>query len=303
MKYRHPINIYAAWRKDEEKLVLSSSGGFAASLSEKWVNEGGVVYGAAFVPPFSVRHIRCTTLEEVSKLRGSKYVQSDMTGIYSLIEKDIEQSKSILFFGTPCQVAGVVNRFNDKIFTVDLICHGTPSFKIFESSIPFEIKSLKIDNIQFRKNTEYRFSILYNNTEVWSRPLKHDLYLKGFFTGLFFRECCYHCHYARAERISDITIGDFWGINKNAVNCKAENGVSLVMANTTIGKQQVQSLADDIVIVHRTLDEAIINNTQLVRPKKKTFRSILFHSLYPYLGFKWATIFSIPDIVIRNLLR
>lgn len=304
--FRKPIATYAAWRIDEKARALSSSGGIASVISETWVKNGGVVYGASFVKPFGIKHVRCSTIEELKMLRGSKYVQSSMTGVIKLISEDLNNGLMVLFIGTPCQVAGIVKRFSQyasRLYTIDIICHGTPSQYILLESLPANALNIDFDNVEFRENNNFKLSFKSGESVVWSRPLSHDFYMKGFFKAIFYRECCYKCNYARKERVSDMTLGDFWGVDLKAVNTTMDKGISLVLSNTSKGSYLLNMVNDQVVTVPRTLEEAISGNKQLSHPMAKTWRHLVFKSLYPKIGFKWAAIFAMPDIVLKNLFK
>ena len=300
MIFNRPIQTLAAWRKDEQERANSSSGGIAAVITEHWIKNGGVVYGAAFVAPFSIMHVRCTTQEEAKKLRGSKYVQSSMVGVVKSIEKDLSLNLAVLFFGTPCQVSIIKKRFGDAVVVIDLICHGTPSIETLKESIPNDIKKKEFDNICFRYNGNYGITLLKQDEVIWNKDL--SLYIKGFYSSLFNRECCYSCRYAKTERLGDITLGDFWGIDETAVNTNIAEGISLVLLNTLKGKELLDNINNDIYIVERTLSEAVAGNAPLRGHCSKSLRAKIYTALYPKLGFKWATILSIPDVVIKNIL-
>lgn len=155
MEFRTPLATWAAWRKDEMARAKSSSGGMAAAISEAWIRKGGIVYGAAFLRPFDFQHIRCTTEEELIRLRGSKYVQSSIAGIHKQIEADLKERHEVLFIGTPCQVAAIRNRFKEydvRLHTIDIICHGTPKVETLKVSIPQVALQMDYDNVEFREN-------------------------------------------------------------------------------------------------------------------------------------------------------
>ena len=306
MDWNNPIETWAAWRKDKAARAMSASGGLAAVISEQWINEGGVVYGAAFVKPFEFRHIRCSSIEELQRLKGSKYVQSSINGIHEKIEEDLKNGRKVLFTGTPCQVAGICTRFKQyksQLYCIDIICHGTPTVQTLRDSISPTVFELEFDRVEFRKNNQFQFVLKKNDEAVWSRALTHDLYLKGFFKAIFYRDCCYKCSFARVERISDLTLGDFWGIDQNAVSTSAEEGISLVLVNTEKGKELLDSVKDQIEKVKRPLQEAVSGNQQLQHPMPLTWRHKVFKRLYPKIGFKWAAISAMPDIVLKNLLK
>lgn len=306
IEYKHPIGVYAAWRLNETERAKSSSGGIASVISEKWIENGGVVYGASFVKPFGFQHIRCTKKEHLDKIRGSKYVFSSIKMVLSLIEEDLNNDKKVLFIGTPCQVAGIESRFskyNEQLVCIDLLCHETPNENILKDSIDEEIIINGIDNVIFRNQGKYEFSIIRNNQIVYKRQLKKDLYMKGFFKGVFNRDCCYKCAFSKPYRISDLTLGDFWGVDLSAIGTIMEKGVSMLLVNTAKGFDVLNLVKDEIVMKKRPYEEATSSNKPLNEPVKQSWRYDVFKMLYPKFGFKWAAIFAMPDIVLKNLLK
>lgn len=306
MDLHTPIETWAAWRRDKAARALSASGGLAAVLSEQWIAEGGVVYGAAFVKPFDFHHIRCSSIEDLQRIRGSKYVQSSMNGIHEKIEEDLKRERKVLFTGTPCQVAGICTRFKQyksQLYCIDIICHGTPTVQTLRDSISPTVFELEFDRVEFRKNNQYQLSFKNRGMTVWERPLSRDLYLKGFLKGFLSRDCCYKCSFARVERISDLTLGDFWGIDLSVVSTSAEEGISLALVNTEKGKELLDSVKDQIEKVKRPLQEAVSGNQPLQHPMPLTWRHRMFKRLYPKIGFKWAAILAMPDIVLKNILK
>lgn len=306
IEYKHPIGVYAAWRLNETERAKSSSGGIASVISEKWIENGGVVYGASFVKPFGFQHIRCTKKEHLDKIRGSKYVFSSIKMVLSLIEEDLNNDKKVLFIGTPCQVAGIESRFskyNEQLVCIDLLCHGTPNENILKDSIDEEIIINGIDNVIFRNQGKYEFSIIRNNQIVYKRQLKKDLYMKGFFKGVFNRDCCYKCAFSKPYRISDLTLGDFWGVDLSAIGTIMEKGVSMLLVNTAKGFDVLNLVKDEIVMKKRPYEEATSSNKPLNEPVKQSWRYDVFKMLYPKFGFKWAAIFAMPNIVLKNLLK
>lgn len=298
------LHTWAVWRDDEELRSQSSSGGMASAISEYIISEGGIVYGCAFVPDFSFKHIRCSTIDDLQKLKGSKYVQSDIHEVYKSITNDLKSGLKVLFIGTPCQVSGIKMFFNKaqgNLFTIDLICHGVPSVKMLKESLPPKILHKNFGNISFRFNTKYHFSIKNDSSEtIYERPLNKDLFLKSFFTALTYRESCHNCKFARGERISDVTLGDFWGLDVDVVK-DVEKGVSLCFANTEKGYKLISEVTG-ITKIERPLSEAISGNKQLQKPMKANIRSKIFEFLYSKIGFKWSVILSIPEIIIKNKL-
>lgn len=298
------IKVLASWDKDNESREKSSSGGLATSLSRKVIEKGGVVYGCAFVQPFSFEHIRCSTIEDVERLRGSKYVQSDTSKCWSALRQDVKQGLRVLFIGTPCQVAAARRAVNDadNFLTIDLICHGVPSLKILKDSLPKKLFVLSFDKVEFRDSTNFHFSAKRGNSVVYDRILSKDWYLKGFFTALYYRDSCYFCKYANEKRCGDITLGDFWGVDKKQIDTDIEKGLSLVMINTNKGELLVDDIKDEIFVVERPVEEAIAGNKQLSKPVLRRWGTRVFSALYPYCGFKLSLFAAIPAVVLKNIL-
>lgn len=303
--FLQPLSVWATWRKDENKRIESSSGGLASVLSEVIIKTNGTVYGCAFAPLFTFKHIRCTSLEQLQLLKGSKYVQSDMRGVYTEIAQDLKVNKQVLFIGTPCQVAGVKHFFENKdenLYTIDLICHGVPSVNMLKESLPNTIWKHDFDKVVFRACTKYHFSAKSGISTVFDRPLHKDLFLKGFFTALYYRNSCYQCKYAQSKRIGDLTLGDFWGVDKEVVKTDLEKGISLCMVNTQKGQRLFDFINKYIEKVERPIKEAFAGNKQLNHPMPHSLRAKYFSILYPIIGFKWAVCLSIPEIIIKNLI-
>lgn len=299
-----PLKVLASWEKDESSREKSSSGGLATVLSRKVIEEGGVVYGCAFVQPFGFEHIRCNTIEDLERLRGSKYVQSDTSKCWKSLRKDIKEGHKVLFIGTPCQVAAArkATKYAENLLTADLICHGVPSVKILKDSLPKNVLSKTFDNVSFRASTNYHFSMKSDNVVLYDRKLSEDWYLKGFFTALYNRSSCYSCKYASVKRNGDITLGDFWGVDETLIDTDKEKGLSLVMINTKEGNKLIDSVKDKVNSVERPFDEAVAGNKPLSNPIPRKWSARIFSTLYPHCGFKLSLFASMPLIVIKNLL-
>ena len=303
-EYHTHTMTYACYVNDKNERLMSSSGGIATVLATYFIKRKGVVYGCAFVPPMQVKHIRCTTLDDIQKLRGSKYVQSDVSEILPCLENDLRQGKEVLFIGTPCQIAGVISNFGQfkNLTTVDLVCHGVPSMQFLCDTLPKKIcKGLK-DEIGFRINTNFHLFLRRNGSIIYERALSKDLFFKGFFTGILFRPSCFTCLYATPKRVSDITIGDFWGLKSNKI-LDINNGVSLTLVNTEKGTEIFECVKDKLVYEQHSLDEAIKDNAQLSSPFRRSYREVLFKKLYPKVGYLAAIWSIMPDRLIGTRMK
>lgn len=300
IKLNTPLFVYAATGKDYKIIENSSSGGIATILSQEFISSGGIVYGCASKKNFIFKHIRCENLEELESLKGSKYVQSDISEVYSLINEDLKCNKKVLFIGTPCQVAAIKTYFKNNIllYTVDLICHGVPSIQILKDSIPNNFKT-DVHSISFRDKKIYQIKLYQNSKIIYTRPLNKDLYLKGFFTSIFNRESCFSCKYATSNRVSDITLGDFWGLEKKFFY---KGGGSLCIINTINGESLYCKINDKIYSSLESIEKAQKGNEPLNKPPHKTLKVKIFQTLYPIFGFKLSVFFAIPQIVIKNFI-
>ncbi len=197
----HYKKTYVCWNKNEKDRILSSSGGVFSVLSRLILQKKGVVYGAAFSEDFfSVNHIRVDRVDDLYKIMGSKYIQSEIHGAYSKIEKDLIAKKMVLFSGTPCQVAAIKNAFckyRDQMILVSVICHGVPSKRIWERyliGIQKEYNHERISELGFRDKGKSwdRFSLKIKFEKgVYCNEFSNDLYMRAYLENLFLRPSCY----------------------------------------------------------------------------------------------------------------
>jgi len=245
--------VYAGVLKEKEILIKSTSGGAFMAFALMIINLKGIVYGCAFTDDFEVEHIRVDNLHDLKKLQGSKYVQSNTKNTFNQVENDLKSGKFVLYSGTPCQIAGLysfLGKDYTNLCTIDLVCHGVPSPMMFKKYIEWKEDSLggKITSYSFRyKENGYggRYLVrVEGNKRVKKFPIMLDPYGDAFLAGKTFRESCYKCKYANINRIADITIGDFWGIENVKTNIDIKSGVSLIIVNSEQGKK-IFDLAKD----------------------------------------------------------
>jgi coenzyme F420-reducing hydrogenase beta subunit len=308
VKSNKPIKAYAMWNLDNKKRSESTSGGVASIFSEYILENGGTVYGAAFEGNCIIKHIRITTLDLLYKLKGSKYVHSYIQDCYKMVKKDLNSGKKVLFTGTPCQIAGL-NSFlrldYDNLYTVDIVCHGVPSQKILQDEIKLDIKNLDVDNISFRDSMGFNLKLYKNNNILFNSNQADSLYYRGFMESLFYRENCYNCPYANENRVSDITIGDFWGIGKKiSFTGDTDKGISLVMPITKKGVDLIDKCKENMHIEERPLDEAIDGNSQLRVPSIRHKNNQKFRDYYVKNGYYKACYQSLKhEIIIYKIKK
>lgn len=252
---------YFAQSKDINILTNSTSGGIASSLASTFINNGGIVYGAAFSSDMKVEHVRCDSLKDCNRIKGSKYVQSDLSKIYSQIKEDIQMDRSVLFIGTPCQCAAMKSLFkSNKLFCCDFICNGVGSPLIFKEHIKYLEKSYNciIKDYVFRPKVENylepyeRFIDTNNNLYKIKGPWKKwgSLYYQG----LILREKCYKCSYSLTTRISDITLSDIPVDKMNSLlhsfphNIK-KYGASFMSVNSDKGQRLINLIDGHVTLI------------------------------------------------------
>lgn len=280
--------VYAAWSKNDKYKSISSSGAIAPVFYEEIIASGGVVFGAVWKNG-RVQIESTSVIEGVRDFCGSKYVESDISQTFINIETAIKENREILFVGLPCQVAAVKRIFkSDKLYTIDLICHGTPPseylFKYLES-----LGVEKNKNISFRGKDDFVLNVYNNAGEiVYSKGQYVDPYFKAFLDATIYKNCCYSCKYANPKRVSDITIGDFWGINEDTLINKPDGKISLLMVNTERGAELFDRVNDGIVGELRSLEEAVRYNRQLSCPSERNKERMKFEKNYKKGGFLFA---------------
>lgn len=279
---RKPLAVYAAKNRNEEVRRQSSSGGVFTALAEEILNESGVVFGVRFDKNWEVVHDYTETVEGLSAFRGSKYVQSQIGDNFKKAERFLKMGRKVLFSGTPCQIAGL-RRFLKKeygnLLTVDFICHGVPSPGVWREYLKEETarqcggknsvlshpiinsRDALIESISFRdkrlgwKKCSFALTLSVpdghgaKNAVLLSEPLNKNIFLRGFLSDLYLRPSCYVCPAKSFKSGSDITIGDFWGVQYVMPEIDDDKGVSVVMVNTSDGENYLRMTGLDIRVI------------------------------------------------------
>lgn len=268
---------YAFKRKNDAKRMESQSGGAFAAMAEKVVQQGGVVYGVALDEAGKAVYERIDNEQDLIRLKGSKYVQADLKDAYLNIKEDLK-AKKVLFSGTPCYVAGLKKFLgNDnagKLLTVDLICHGVPSPAVYKKHLTHlsEGCGKKIADFNFRDKTQTGWhGHMETYTDAEGAKIADNVYANIFYTDACLRESCYSCQYANTERVSDITIGDFWGVEKVFPDMDDNKGLSLVLVNSSKGRKFWNELIKegDVKIRETKTSKCLQRNLQIPTPRSK----------------------------------
>lgn len=250
---------YAAYSKDTQMRLESSSGGIVTEIAKVILNRGGIVAGAVYTKDFSVEHICVSTEDKLNTLRGAKYAQSNLNNIFQNIKKALQDKKEVLFIGTPCQVAGLKAFLQVPyytLYTIDFVCHGVPSPMAWKSYVGFrsgrDNDGEYPEKINLRSKhtgwSRYQYSNLYeySNGKKYSEKSGNNLFMKLFVGNYINRECCNNCCFKGIERFSDFTVGDFWGIWDILPEFDDNQGTSVVAVHTEEAKKIFYEISEKI---------------------------------------------------------
>lgn len=247
--------VYACYNKNEDIRRQSSSGGVFTLIAEYILKNDGIVIGAMFNKNFGVYHNYIEKVEDLPKLRTSKYIQSVIGETYRQAEQFLKDGKKVLFTGTPCQVEGLrtfLGKEYENLYTQDIICHGVPSPKVWKKYLEFVNKKMgdKPVSVTFRNKDkgwrDYSLNIQYKNKK-YNKTHLDDEYMRAFIKKLSLRDSCYKCAFKKENRLSDITLADFWGISNVMPEMNDNKGTSLVIVNTKKGKKLYNSIEKEII--------------------------------------------------------
>ncbi|WP_455773038.1 Coenzyme F420 hydrogenase/dehydrogenase, beta subunit C-terminal domain [Porphyromonas asaccharolytica] len=253
-----PQAVYAACATDEELRRESSSGGLFTLLAEDTLRRGGVVFGARFDDTWSVCHDYTETIEGLAPFRGSKYLQSRIGDSYQQAEQFLKEGRSVLFTGTPCQVKGLVNylgRAYDNLTAVDVVCHGVPSPMVWQRYLAtLRAEQGEIEGISFRDKSlsgwrRYNF-VAQMATHSGGGGVRQfygdNIYMRGFLHDLYLRPSCYACMAKGGRSHSDLTLGDYWGVERTCPDLDRaldeDKGTSVVMIHSERGRSLLEGL-------------------------------------------------------------
>lgn len=283
------ISVLAAKHRDESIRMNSRSGGIFTALSDYFLDNDGIVYGASIEKNFAVKHIRANSKEIRDKMRGSKYVQSSLGDSFQKVKKDLLDDRQVLFTGTSCQIAGLrsfLGKDYKNLVCVDIICHGVPSQKILSDYVQWmnERRKSKVVKVDFRNKKkfgwrEHKETLCFaDGTEVDS-----NIYAQLFYGLNIIRPACYECRYKSIEHPGDITIGDFWGIEEIDWEFDDDKGVSLVFINTEKGQNTFNLITENLSYIETGIRECMMQKP-LVEPYKEPVSRTKFWRIYRKKG-------------------
>lgn len=268
-----PLTTLAAINIDECVRLESSSGGVFSLLAEQTIKDGGVVFGARFDEKWEVVIDCSDTLEGIAQFRGSKYLQARTEDSFFRCEQFLKKGRRVLYSGTPCQVAGLKHFLGKEyrnLFTVDVVCHGVPSPKVWRKYLDETVGVSNVKGVSMRDKVEgwqnYHLSISYvdgDKSRILSSPYGKNDYMRAFLKDMILRPSCYRCKSRELRSGSDITIGDYWGIDDVCPEMNDDKGICLVLANTEKGKSILES--DGMKFKETSFEEGYRGNPSICR--------------------------------------
>ena len=286
---RNENKAYACINNNEDERLKSSSGGIFILLAKEIIKRNGVVFGACFDENYQVYHTYSESDKDLQKFMTSKYVQSKIGNAYQQVKKFLIANRYVLFTGTPCQIAGLKSflcKDYDKLYTQDIICHGVPSPKVWARYLDYRNKLDGASPVQinFRQkdNGWSLFALVLSyNTSAYKQNHQGDLFMQAFLKNACLRESCYNCFFRKKNRYSDITLADYWGIQKIYPELNDEKGVSLVIVNSEKGMELLNSIKPLTRCVETDFEKSIQYNPAYLKSpnfnkkkRKKFFKEL-----------------------------
>lgn len=303
--------VYAAINKDEHVRMQGSSGGVFQALARWTIEQGGVVFGARFNEQWEVVHDYTETIEGIEPFTRSKYVQSIIGNTYNQTKEFLKKGRRVLFVGTPCQIGGLkayLHKDYDNLLTVDLICHGVPSPGVWRKYIGEKAKGDHILDINFRDKQNgwlggQCITTTTTNTTTREKQMANP-YFRGFIHNLYLRVSCYRCQFKSVHRIADITLADFWGVDKVSPKMHDNKGTSAIFVHSLKGSEYLKFISNQLMINKEDVQSIIGHNSSMVKsaPEQKIKR-ILFYMLLLFFPFEYVIKISDRRLIVERILN
>lgn len=319
---------YAAWESDYLKRAKSTSGGAGAAIAEWGVKNGWKICGSLFDSAWHLSHKVGVDEEFLSKIRQSKYLQSNTQGVFQGILEALKNGEKILFFGTPCQVDGVLHVCgkSDNLLTVEIICHGVNSPRVWSDYVEYLESSNKDKLVAYNFRDKSRgwertkggpnltVAMKFSNSNTKIIPARYNLFHYWFGQHYLLREACFNCKYRKKQRVADLVIGDFWGIEKILPNADIKSGVSVIIASNARALQILSHIDcemietsenDTIKVLKGFIEKRSVDARRRDIEKMKSF-SILYQSNeFKYIAkhYPAPTVFSHFIARIKSFLH
>lgn len=295
-----PLKTLGGRAIKQETVEHSTSGGICQVLSEYFLNNSGVVYGAAYAEYFNVRHIRVCDAEHLNAIRNSKYLQSDLSGVLRLVRQDLKDGLNVLFIGTPCQIAGLkayLKKDYSNLYTIDFVCHGVPSQKVFNlTTAQLQRRYGRLQDLNFRhKNPNWRGYALKYDFENASFSVPHckSWFLRGFVSNLYLRPSCHTCNYNNHKSYADITVADLWGVEFCRPELDDNTGLNLIMPRNEKGIYLLGKIDSSITLFDYDYTDALKYNPGIEHAPQRHVLSPIFPVLQSFLPVNGAIAISL----------
>lgn len=309
--------VYAAINHDEIVRKNSSSGGTFHQICKATIQDGGVVFGCAWNDFMEAVHIKVEKIEDIRRLQGSKYVQSNLGDSYLEVKQELVKGRKVVFSGTPCQVAGLKNYLGkdyQNLLLIDVLCHGVPSPKVlreYQKGIEAKFDSkIVFMNVRDKKKSWHRLhtEIQFENGKQFYTFCGYDTYMSMFLTNISQRPSCFECKFTSKGRQGDITLGDFWGIGIHISEMDDDKGTSMVAVNTEKGKKMWEDICENFIVAESNFATAESGNKVLSEPPKKNPKREGFYETFIKEGYeaateKWIDIPSKPKQIYYDFMR
>lgn len=296
MNWKKP-NVYAVKHKDEFIRLNSRSGGIFTALSDEILRNHGVVYGCVLTESFEAIHIRTENMLDRDKMRGSKYIQSKLGDTFRQVKNDVMSGRKVLFSGTSCQVAGLKQFLGleyENLICIDIVCHGVPSKNIWNAYLEWQQEKhhAKVIAVDFRNKKDFGWrdhveTIWFEN----GKKIDCRVFKNLFYEHSILRPSCYECKYKSVMHPGDITIADYWGIEKAAPEFDDNKGVSLVLVNNDIGEKFLEQVRKSIEWKKTKLEDSM--QTPLKEPfskpeNREQFWKDFYENSFEYVAKKYG---------------
>ena len=304
---------YAVINKDDEVRAQSSSGGVFFPLAKWVIEQGGVVFGARWNEKWEVVHDYAEDIEGIKAFMRSKYVQSVVGDTLKQTKEFLESGRWVLYSGTPCQLGGLrayLGKEYEKLIQVDLICHGVPSPGVWRSYLKDYFGKEKILDVNFRDKRngwlDYQNVIKTTTSELCEGQLENP-YFRGFLTDVYLRNSCYDCVFRQYHRCSNITLADYWGVNKLCVDMHDNKGTSIVFVHSQKGQSLIGKVCDNMIILEQMKENVILNNISMVKNITMPLERKIYFTAFRYLGFSRSEFVlsckSLYNSIIKKLFK
>ncbi len=274
MNWKQP-KVYAVKHKDEAIRADSRSGGIFTALSDQVLSNAGVVYGCILTDEFKAVHIRAENAEERNRMRGSKYIQSKLGETFKKVKSDLDADRNVLFSGTSCPVAGLkryLGKEYENLFCVDILCHGVPSKKVWKKYLRWQEQKnySTVVGVDFRNKKDFGWhdhveTLYFENGKSTSSVVFKNL----FYGHTVLRPSCYECPYKSVTHLGDITIADYWGVEKVEPEFDDNKGVSLVLVNNEVSERTLEHVKDQLIWKQTRLENNLQPPLKAPFPKLK----------------------------------